>query len=95
MVANPDIEAVVKASGGVAQIHKSLADFTRRSRLLDSKASKLVQERPNEWVAIPEGDQLVFADSLDELLAKLREAGKPTQTAAIRRLDPNPRILIV
>ncbi len=95
MVSNADIEAVVEASGGVEQIHRDLADFRRRFKLLDSQVPKLVEARPNEWVAMPEGDDMVFAASFDELLARLREAGRPTNTAAIKFLDPNPRVLIV
>ena len=95
MASNATIEAVIEAAGGPEHIHRGLVDFRRRFKLLDSRAPELVHAHPNEWVAMPEGDGLLFANSLEELLGKLRAAGKPTNTAAITFLDPNPRILIV
>lgn len=95
MASGADIMAVIEASGGVERISKGLIDFTRRFKLLDSQIMELIELHPNKWVAMPEGDDLVFADSPDALLANLRECGKLANTAAIRFLDPNPRILIV
>ncbi|MDE2900136.1 MAG: hypothetical protein OXN15_03815 [Chloroflexota bacterium] len=95
MAPKAEIEAAVAAAGGIEHIARNLADFTRRSRLLNDRLLQLLKTHPNEWVAMPEDDELVFADSRGDLISKLREAGKPISTAVIRFLNPNPRVLIV
>ena len=77
MAPRAEIEAAVAAAGGIERIARDLADFTRRHRLLNNRVLELLETHPNEWVAMPEGDELVFADSRSALVNKLREAGKP------------------
>lgn len=95
MATTIDFEEALAAAGGAEQIHTALVDSSRRARLLDAKMADLIQQRPHEWVAMPEGDALVFAKSLDGLLSKMRAEGIPTNTAVIKFLDPNPKTLIL
>lgn len=95
MAPRAEIEKAVADAGGIERIARDLADYTRRSRLLNNRLLELLKTHPNEWVAIPEGDDLFFADSHGDLMRKLKEAGKPINTAAIEFLNPNPPILVI
>ena len=95
MAPKAEIEAAIAAAGGIERIARDLADYSRRSRLLNDRGLELLKAHPNQWVAMPEGDELVFADSWDDLVAKLREADKPINTAVIEFLNPNPPKLII
>ena len=95
MASRAEIEEAIALAGGRERIARDLADYTRRSRMLNDCVLELLETHPNEWVAIPEGDDLVFADSRDDLRVKLRESGKPINTAVIKFLNPNPPILVI
>ena len=95
MASQWNIEEVIAAAGGKERIAKDLADYTRRNRMLNDRVLELLETHPYEWVAVPEGDELVFADSRDDLRVKLRESGKPINTAVIKFLNPNPPILVI
>lgn len=90
-----DFDRVIEAAGGVRYLQSRLLDSARRASALSAKKDELIQSNPNQWVAMPEGDQLIFAASLDELLARLREEELPTNTAIIKFLDPNPKVWIL
>ena len=95
MAPKAEIEAAIAFAEGRERIARDLADYTRRSRWLNEQVLELLETHPNEWVAVPEGDELVFADSRDDLVAKLREADKPIYTAVMKFLNPNPPKLII
>ena len=95
MTTTIDFDAALAAVGGAKQVHRSLVDSERRARLLDAKIVELIKEHPNEWVAMPERDTLLFASTHDALLQQMRATGKPTNTAVIKFLDPEPKTMIL
>ena len=90
-----DFDRVIETAGGAEYLQSRLLDSARRASALSAKKDELVQSNPHQWVAMPEGDQLIFAASLDELLDRLREENLPVNTAIIKFLDPNPKVWIL
>lgn len=95
MATTIDFGEAIESGGGAEQVRQGLVDFQRRARQLDAQMVQLIQEHPLEWVAMPEGDGLVFAPSHSELLGRVRAAGAPTNSAVIKFLDPEPKTMIL
>lgn len=89
------IDEVLAAAGGAKQVHRGLVDFTRRAMLLSGMMPDLRRGHPDEWVALLEGDELVFAKSRDDLMGKVRLTGKPADSAVVKFLDTNPVKMIL
>lgn len=95
MATTTKFEEALAAVGGVKAVHRMLGDAERRDKLLISRMPRLVKEHPDQWVAIVEGDEMIFAPTHDELLVKVRAAGKPTNNAVFEFLNPKPKTMIL
>ncbi|MCY4625792.1 MAG: hypothetical protein OXC99_12455 [Chloroflexi bacterium] len=95
-MAKKDIfDEAIEAFGGIEQMFRDGDDFDRRHMLLYSRIIELIKERPNQWVALAEGDVWVFADSHAELLRCMDQQGLRRNNAVYEHLDPDPPILIL
>ncbi len=60
------------------------------SNRLRGETEDLVLQRPHQWAGMNSEQVLTFADTLTELLAKLRPGESDRSTVAVRYLDPDP-----
>ena len=72
------------------EIKAGLRDYSERSRILLENHSELIAKYPDQWVALGDNWEFVVADSLDEMLVKLKECGAYPPNSAARRLETNP-----
>lgn len=61
---------------------------------LSSDRGRLIDEFPRQWVAVHAGG-VVAAASLDELLAKVDQAGIDRSAVIVRFIDESSRVLIL
>ena len=74
-----------------AQMHEYEAISTR----LRAETEDMSQQHPHQWAGMNSDQKLTLADTLPELLAKLRSKGEPQRTLAVLYLDPDPPQMIL
>lgn len=82
--------------------HKATAEelaehhsFAERSERLHGMYADLIQKYPDQRVALTENGKFVVADSMEELVAKIKELGERPGFAATLFLNTKPRRVIL
>ena len=70
-------------------------DYAERSDRLLAMQSELMEKYPDQHVALTKGGNLVVADSMPELVAKIEALGERAGPAATLFLETNPRRVIL
>lgn len=78
-----------------ARIAAGLAEHEQISRRLSAETDGLEQNHPHQWAGMNSDMQLILADTLPELLEKLRPDGGPERNVAYTYLDPDPPELVL
>lgn len=86
---------VIKELGGARAIHAGLREFSRRVQAVEAMRADLTNEHPNKWVVINNGDVLVIADSLEDVLKELDDRGIPRKGAVVEFLDTENRNMVL
>lgn len=73
-----------------AEIQAMMRDCSARSQLLRDHRSALLAQYPDQWVALGDNWEFVVADSLDEMLAKLKDCGAHSPHSVVDHLETNP-----
>jgi hypothetical protein len=84
-----DLEATPK------QIDHELRTFSRAARILSSDHPRLINEHPNEWVGIYDGEVRAAGKSFRALVAQLKKKCLSPNEAIIRYIDTSGRKLIL
>ena len=71
-----------------------LRDFGERCQRLEQMRPELTEEFPDQWVALTEKYEQVVADTITELVAKIRDLGERPEFAAAKRMHAQPRLVI-
>ena len=78
-----------------ARISQSLKEFEAISARLQAKTADLALEHPHQWAGMNSDQELTLADTLSELLAKLRPGDDRQCTVAVLYLDPDPPEMVL
>ena len=77
------------------QIARELRVFSRAARLLSSNHPRLIDQHPNEWVGLYDGEVCAAAKSFNALVQKLKRRGLSPSDTIIRYIDTSGRKLIL
>lgn len=75
------------------EVREENEDFSRRFRIFLDNEERWLKEYPNKWIGITEGDEVIVADDIHDLLARAEETGTRAKNMVAEYLDPLPRIL--
>ena len=78
-----------------ARILAQMAEHQAIHQRLDNATVGLAQEHPHQWAGMNSDMQLTLADSLEELLDKLRPDGDKQRNVAVEYLDPDPPEIVL
>ena len=78
-----------------ARISVQIAEYEAISERLRSETEGMSQQNPHQWVGMNSDQDLTLADTLPELLEKLRPGGDRQRTVAVLYLDPDPPEMIL
>ena len=78
-----------------ARISKEIAEHQAMYQKLHAEAEGLEHQHPHHWAGMNSDLHLTLADSLEELLEKLRPDGDKQRIVAVEYLDPDPPELIL
>lgn len=70
-------------------------NYVERSERLRAMRPELMQKHPDQRVALTENGTFVVADSIEELVAKIKELGERPGSAATLFLNNKPRRVIL
>lgn len=70
-------------------------EHLKNVRWYEARHSELLDQYPNQWVAILDQRVVGVADDGFELIAQLRDKGIPPHLPLRRELSTNPKLLIV
>jgi hypothetical protein len=77
------------------QVARELADFSQTARVLSSDHPRLIDEHPDQWVALYQGRVETFGKTLEELIAELEKKGLPRNDVIVRYIDREEKTLIL
>ena len=83
----------VTQSGG-EHVLIEMWDYAERSQQLLNMRPELTKKYPDQWVALTETRTLVVADSIEGIVAKIKEIGERPEFAAAKYLNTRPRRMI-
>ena len=78
-----------------ARISAQITKYEAISEHLRSETEGMSQQNPHQWVGMNSDQDLTLADTLPELLEKLRPGGDRQRTVAVLYLDPDPPEMIL
>ena|ERR1700744_1158356 len=81
--------------GTPKHIDRALRVFSRAARLLSSHHPRLIDQHPNEWVGLYDGEVCATDKSFRGLVRQLKKLGLPPNEAIIRYIDTSGRKLIL
>ena len=67
-----------------------LQDYSARSRILVDNHKEFLAMYPDQWIAFGDNWKIVAAQTHEEVLQKLKEAGGYSPHSVVRRLETNP-----
>ena len=67
-----------------------LQDYSARSKILVDNHKEFLTIYPDQWVAFGDNWKIVPAETHEEVLKKLKEAGGYSPHSMVRRLETNP-----
>ena len=78
-----------------ARISAQMAEYETISDRLQAETKGMSQQKPHQWAGMNSDQDLTLADTLSELLEKLRPGGDQQRTVAVLYLDPDPPEMIL
>ena len=78
-----------------AHISAQMDEYEAISTRLRDETEGMSQQHPHRWAGMNSDQKLTLADTLPELLAKLRSEGELQRTVAVLYLDPDPPEMIL
>ena len=77
------------------QVADKLQSFEKSCAVLSDSDSRLVEQYPDKWVGIHDGEVKADSDALDTLLAELDAQRIPRDNAIVRFISVYPDTLIL
>lgn len=77
------------------EIGRSLRAFQRSARVLSDTHPRLIDEYPNQWVAIADSTVIAHANTLKKVLKQVDVEGVSRANVIVRFIDRTERTLIL
>ncbi len=78
-----------------AHISAQMDEYEAISTRLRAETEGMSLQHPRQWAGMNSDQKLTLADTLPELLTKLRSEGELQRTVAVLYLDPDPPEMIL
>ena len=89
------VQEMIEGLGGEEAIQQRFQEFRELIDFFASIQKTLIAQHPNEWVVVTKDRQMVFGESLDDVLAEAEQEGLRSPDILVRHLDPNPQPLFL
>lgn len=88
-------EEVLELIGDPREINRSLAIFSKSTRLVADHYSELMERYPDEWIAVYNGRVRAHGKSFQAVLDEVDAKGLPRAQTLLRFMNTKPQTLIV
>ena len=85
----------LKQIGDPQRVWEDLRAYAESVRVLSYADTQLLNDYPQQWVAIHDGRVASHGGSLEEVIGELEASGVPRDRVIIRYMDREPRTLIL
>ena len=93
-MAQTDLKSLAEL-GTPAEIWAELMDFTLSAQRLSEPTQRLIDEYPQQWVAIYDGQVASAANSFKGVLSAIDARNIPRDKVIVRYIDTEPRTMIL
>lgn len=76
-------------------VANEMQTFSKTARALSSEHLRLIDQHPQQWVGLYDGEVKVFGKTLKSVMAQLEERGYPKAEVVVRFIDRERRMLIL
>ena len=81
--------------GDPQRVWEDLQAFAESVQVLSHADTKLLNDYPQQWVAVYDGKVASHGDSLEVVIGELETSGVPRDSVIIRYMEREPRTLIL
>ena len=81
--------------GDPQRVWEDLQVFAESVQVLSHANTQLLNDYPQQWVAVYAGEVASHGDSLDEVIGELKASGVPRDKVIIRYMEREPRTMIL
>ena len=81
--------------GDPQRVWKDLQAYTESVQVLSRADKQLLNDYPQQWVAVHDGKVAAHGNLLEEVIRKLEATGVPRDSVIIRHMEREPRTLIL
>lgn len=90
-----DRNIIAAAIGDPRALERDLEGFRKSARRLSSSRPRFIEKFSSLWVAIHEGRVVAQGKTFNSVMAQLDRKGLPRESTIVRRIDRNPRTMIL
>ena len=87
--------AMIEEMGGAHNLIDDLAEFRQLRIRMSEQHTALIEQYPDQWVAVGLNGLLAVGESQDEVLQTLDDRGIPRSDVVVEYLDTDPPVLIL
>lgn len=74
---------------------RSLSAFQQSARVLSNNFPRLIDDYPDQWVAVTDGAVMASGDTLEQVLARIDDRNIPRADVIVRFIERTQRTLIL
>ena len=81
--------------GDPQRVWEDLQVYAESVQVLSHADTRLLNDYPQQWVAVHDGKVASHGDSLEKVIGELETSGVPRDSVIIRYMEREPRTLIL
>ncbi len=95
MVTKSSPKKLLKRIGSPKHIHEGLVAFSHRVQVMEARRAEFTTQHPNKWIAMDNGDIVVVADTIEDVLQALDEKQISRRGVVIEYMETERRNLVL
>ena len=89
------LSALARMNETPENVARSLRNFQRSAQAFSSNHPRLIDEHPDQWVAVSDSDVVAHGDNLDTVLRQVDRKGLRRSDVIVRFIERTRRTLIL
>ena len=86
---------LLRMLGNPVRLHRELQSFRKAAQVLSSHRHRLIEEYPNQWIAVHRGKVAAHGSTLNAVLKEMVRNKVPQERTIIHFVEKNQRTMIL